>query len=302
MGLNALAVFAPSVGPVQASWLPVDAEVFPAKQRGAFFLTFGGSVTTPPGPGYRGERSVVRLPFDLQSGRVTGSAQPILRYRGDRLQMPVGVAFGRDGLYVVPLFPVRDEVSGVLRVSHDPSRDHPARIDRDESPVVLLATRGCNGCHASYEGRQSVGPSLDPPALVARAHERLTTEEYRRSLVELDARDDEPYASYRDARGDVLAAEGRERVRRWLKYRIMEPRFDTTTSLMPNQGISENEAERLANYFIDNGWDKAATSNTERGWLDRVEGVIPRPRFRHFAVAFVLGLAVGGWMVSRRRS
>lgn len=302
MGLDALAVFAPSVGPAQAAWLPSDAEVFPLEQRSAFYLTFGGSVTTPPGPGYRGERSVVRLPFDAQSGRVTGSAQPILRYRGDRLQMPVGIAFGHDGLYVIPLFPVRGEASGVLRVSYDPSRDHPARIDRDESPVVLLATRGCNGCHASYEGRQSVGPSLDPPALVARAHDRLTSEEYRRSVLAIDDRDDEPYASYRDARREVLAAEGRERVRRWLKYRIMEPRFDTTTSLMPNQGISENEADRIADYFIDNGWDKAPTSDARTGWIARVEGAIPRPRFRHFVVVFVLGLAVGAWLVSLRRS
>jgi hypothetical protein len=167
--------------------------------------------------------------------------------------------------------------------------------------VVLLATRGCNGCHASYEGRQSVGPSLDPVALVARAHERLTTEEYRRSVLELDARDDEPYASHRDARSDVLAAEGRERVRRWLKYRILEPRFDTTTSLMPNQGITEDEAERLADYFVDKGWDAAATAAASR-WLARVEATLPRPRHRHFVVTFVLGLAVGGWMFSRRRS
>ncbi|HET9062499.1 MAG TPA: PQQ-dependent sugar dehydrogenase, partial [Candidatus Binatia bacterium] len=302
MGINALAVFAPSVGPAQAAWLPADASVFPAGHRGAFYLTFGGSVTTPPGPGFRGERSIVSLPFDMKSGRVTGSAQPILRYRGESLQMPVGVAFGSDGLYVVPIFPVRDGETGILRVSYDPSRTHPARIDRDESPPVLLATRGCNGCHASYEGRQSIGPSLDPPALVARAHDRVTADAYRRSVLELDALDEEPYLSYREARKEVLAAEGRDRVRLWLKYRIMEPRFDTTTSLRPNQGISAVEADRIASYFVDNGWGKDAASGVESDWRARLANRLPRLRYRYFIVTFVLGLAGGAWIASRRRS
>jgi hypothetical protein len=302
MGLNALAVFAPSVGPSQAAWLPADAGAFPKDLRSAFYLTFGGSVTTPPGPGYRGERSVVRLPFDTRSGGVVGNAQPILRYRGAELQMPVGIAFGPDGLYVVPIFPVRDGTSGILRVSYDPTRTHPARIDRDESPVVLLATRGCNGCHASYEGRESVGPSLDPPALVARTLERLASEEYRRSVLEVDALDDEPYVSYRAARAEVLAAEGRERVRRWLKYRILEPRFDTTTSLMPNQGISAVEADRIATYLVENGWGKTPASDVGPGWIARIENALPRPRYRHFVVPFVLGLAIGAWGIARRRS
>jgi hypothetical protein len=118
MGLNALAVFAPSVGPVQAAWLPADASVFPAGHRGAFYLTFGGSVTTPPGPGFRGERSIVSLPFDMKSGRVTGSAQPILRYRGESLQMPVGVASGATGC-TSPVVSGAWRCSGVLRVSID---------------------------------------------------------------------------------------------------------------------------------------------------------------------------------------
>jgi hypothetical protein len=71
---------------------------------------------------------------------------------------------------------------------------------------------------------------------------------------------------------------------------------------MPNQGISENEAERLADYFVDNGWNKPAASAAEASWLARAEGALPRPRHRHFVVAFVVGLGIGAWIVSRRRS
>lgn len=302
MGTNALAVFAPSVGPAQATWLSSEATVFPASHRSAFYVTFGGSVTTPPGPGWRGERSVVGLPYDMKAGRLTASAQPLLRYRGESLQMPVGVAFGADGLYVAPLFPVRDGTAAILRVSYDPSRSHPARIDRDESPAVLLAMSGCNGCHASYEGRQSVGPSLDPPALVARIRDRLTSDDYARSALELDALDEEPYVSYRQARKEVLAADGREQVRLWIKYRIMEPRFDTMASLMPNQGMSADKAERLASYFVDHGWGKAVPLAQGSGWAERLRNALPQPRYRYFVVPFVVGLLGGGWIASRRRS
>ena len=43
MGVNALAVFAPAVGPVQTAWLAPDNDLFPLKYRNAFFIAFGGA-------------------------------------------------------------------------------------------------------------------------------------------------------------------------------------------------------------------------------------------------------------------
>jgi hypothetical protein len=304
MGIHALAVFAPSVGPAQAAWLPESSTIFPGQYAGAFYLTFGGSLQTIPGPGPRGERSVVYMPYDHARGMVLEPPRPLVRYRGDALQMPVGVAFGPDGLYVTPLFPVRDGNSGVLRVSYDPEREHPLRIARDESPAQLLTTYGCHGCHAAYENRTSMGPSLNPLALVARVQQRLLSDDYARQVLEIDALSEEPYSLYRDARREVMAAEGKDKVRLWIKYRILEPRFDSTTSMMPTQGISEAEADRLATYFVDAGWGKTELAPTEPEWLTRLKDALPLPRYpryRYFVFPLAAGLAAGWWLGSRRR-
>ena len=301
MGTHALAVFAPSVGPAQATWLPAASEVFPRNYAGAFYLTFGGSLLTIPGPGPRGERSIVYMPYDHETGLVKEPPQPLMRYRGDELQMPVGVAFGPDALYVAPLFPVRDQTSAILRVAYDPTREHPLRIARDESPAQLLTTYGCHGCHASYENRGSMGPSLDPPGLVARVHARVNSDDYERQVLEVDDLEAEPYRSYREARRRVREAEGKEKVRLWLKYRILEPRFDTPASLMPTQGLSEVEAERLASYFVDSGWGKSELVATDPEWLTRLRGAGPVPRYRYFVVPLAVGVAAGWWLGARHR-
>ena len=303
MGTNALAVFAPSVGPSQAAWLPEDSEVFPAERRGKFYVAFGGSIMTPPGPGLRGERSVVALSYDRASGRLERGIEALLRFRGDDLQLPAGLAFGPDGLYVAPLFPSGGGRSPILRVSYDPERGHPFQVDRDETAVVLLAAHGCNGCHASYEGQPSIGPSLDPPTLVQKVMDRVSSAGYTDELRRIDALDEEPYASYRGARREVEAAKGKEKARLWLKYRIMEPRFDTTVSMMPNQDVSQAHAERLASYFVDNGWsEEAATAGKPSGLAAGIRSRMPRPRYRHVVLGLLAGVAAGYALARRHRS
>lgn len=301
MGTHALAVFAPSVGPAQTAWLSEGSKIFPTRFAGAFYMAFGGSLLTVPGSGPRGERSIVYMPFDLASDSVREPPQPLARYRGNELQMPVGLAFGPDALYVAPLFPVRGGTSAILRIVHDPARGHPYRIDRDASPAQLLTTYGCHGCHASYENRASIGPSLDPPGLVSRVHAHISSPAYAEEVEAIDALTEEPFVSYRDERRAVLDARGKEKIRLWLTYRMLEPSFDTTSSMMPKQGLSFADAERLAEYFVDSGWGKADVAPEEPRPLDRLKALLPPPRHRHVAVALAAGLIVGLWLARRRR-
>jgi len=302
MGTNALAVFAPAVGPSQAAWLPQTSEVFPSERRGAFYVAFGGSPAKPAGPGLRGERSIVGLSYDAASDRLLRGIEPLLRYRGTELQLPAGLAFGPDGLYVAPLFPTRTGRSPILKVSYDPQRGHPFQVDRDEAPTVLLAMHSCNGCHAAYEGQPSVGPTLDPPTLVANVMDRVGADGYADELRRIDALDEEPYISTRAARREVAAAKGKEKARLWLKYRIMEPRFDTTVSMMPNQGVSQAHAERLARYFVETGWRDKAPATKASGLAATILSRFPTPRYRHFVLALLVGIAAGYWLARRGAS
>jgi hypothetical protein len=302
MGLNAAAVFAPAVGPAQVAWLGPQHAALPPEYRHAFYLALGGSVWAAPGEGMRGEKSVVRLSFDLAAGRADSAPDPVLSYRGRGVQMPVGVAVGPDGLYVAPLFALRDGQGAVLKLRHDPDRAHPFVIHRDDSPLALIASRGCLGCHDAYQGAGTLAPTLDPQKLVSRVQQRLESSAYARSLREVDALDGEPYTTYRRAREQVVRARGKEKVRLWLKYRLLEPRFDATASMMPNMDLTEGEALRLANYFVEQGWT-GTPANEPSSFIERLIDSLPHARRSHVAIAFVLGLATAaaGALWSRRR-
>jgi glucose/arabinose dehydrogenase len=304
MGTNALAVFAPSVGPAQMEWLARDAERFPEQYRGRLFMSFPGSTQAAPGPGTRGDKTVVALDLDLATGSAKGSPHPVLRYRGAGQQMPVGLAFGPDGLYVVPLFDVRGASSAVLRLRYAPEEAHPFVMD-EGAPAILLGSLGCMGCHATYEGRQGAAPSLDAYWLVRRTRARLSSADYARTVAAADAIAKSPQKDFREARRQILAASGKDQVRLWLTYRIFEPQFEDPAVLMPKQDVTLAQAEKLASYLVLTGWtdDEPLTRAGARS-RDAVANALPALRYRHLAAALVLGV-VGGLIVGlgmRRRT
>jgi hypothetical protein len=128
--------------------------------------------------------------------------------------------------------------------------------------------------------------------------ERLHSAKYVGSLAEIDRLKIEPFVSYTKARRDVAAAEGMDRIRLWLRYRIQEPRFDATNSQMPNFGLSEQQAQLIADYLL-----KTEPENSSSGVYSRISNYLPTPRYRHVVGAFVLGCVAGlaGMRIQRYR-
>jgi MYXO-CTERM domain-containing protein len=77
-------------------------------------------------------------------------------------------------------------------------------------------------------------------------------------------------------------------VRRWLRYRIQEPRFDDPSALMPNLDLNAAEASRIADYLMTAPPPRAPASA-----LDRLRDALPAPRYEYIALAFVLGALLG---------
>jgi hypothetical protein len=96
-----------------------------------------------------------------------------------------------------------------------------------------------------------------------------------------------------------------ERIRTWMIYHIMEPRFDNPNSQMPNLGLTKAQATLLTDYLI----------GKEEGFyqqlLDRINSRLPPVlSLRHLLYAAVAGgvLGVGGvlalwwlWRLNQRR-
>jgi glucose/arabinose dehydrogenase len=289
MGMNAAAVFSPSPAPVQMIYLSPDAANVPPAYRDAFVIAMSG-LPAQRGPGNRpGAKGVVLLRYDFETGVVRELPRNILRYRGREYQSVVGVAAAEDGLFVVPLLPDREGRSTVLRLRHAPDAPHPYLVlDAGDGGQIFLQ-RGCIGCHAVGNRRLGIaGPPLDQAELVARLRARLEDPGWERQALALDTLEQEPWRSFRDARRDVLAAEGRERVRRWLEYRIQEPRFDDPNATMPDLGLTAGEAARVADYLMT---PPAAPADASA--IDRLREWLPAPRYEFIALAFAVGALLG---------
>lgn len=303
IGVNADAVLKPSPGPVQMAYLPPGAEGFREETTGQFFVAMSGLPSQEGPPERPGAKGVVTIPYDLDEARLDGVPASFLRFRGPGHQSVTGLGFGPDGaLYVVPLFPDRRGSSAVLRITHDPGNAHPHLVV-DREPEQLLARRGCYGCHALGGQRQSdVGPPLDRDSLVPRLRERLTSEDYLRLLADLDTLEAGPLADYREERRAVREAEGMERLRLWIRYKLEEPRFANPGAAMPDLGLTAGEARSIADHLVS---EPEPPSTVER-IKGVVRSVLPAPSYRTLVLAFAAGFllagvaAVGGFYLRRR--
>ncbi|MGH8502576.1 MAG: PQQ-dependent sugar dehydrogenase [Gammaproteobacteria bacterium] len=301
---NADYVFLESVGPAQMGFLEPASHLFPQRFRGQFYLAL--SSKTPETAG------VVRMAYGFQEGRMTAVPEYVLQAAQDAYNPLTGLAFGPDGLYFAPILPLANGRSAVLKLEYEPRNAHPITLrDLIEAEVSvadgesIMARRGCFGCHKvqGVPGRGGTkGPVLGDDAMVRRVEQRVNSEAFLESLQELDARDEAPFNRFEQARDRLAEAQGLERVRLYVKYQILEPRFDGPASAMPNLGLTEGEADAITGFLL---------GEADKGFVDKLKERLFRNEQRRLALAFVAGLCVGlpVWfalsrlarLVSRRR-
>lgn len=306
MGARSAQLFSPSVGIVHLDFIPENNALFPEDYRGRFVSATAG-VPGATGPGERGSRSILFWEYDFDARRMAGAPRHLLRYRGSGIQIPVSVALGPDALYFAALLPNQAGATPIYRIRYDPAAGYPHRLGASQSPQALINRYGCRQCHKVEGKGGTVGSALDS-TLVARLTERLNAPAYAARVAEVDKIDAEPFAGYRAARADILAATGEERVRRWLPVYLREPKFDNPEVEMPALGISEVHAGRIAAYLIESTLEKPpAVSRLDRlrFWVARL---VPDLRYRHLLFMFGLGSGAGAAFllalqaVARRRA
>jgi hypothetical protein len=202
----------------------------------------------------------------------------------------------------VPTLPNAEGRSFVLKIAYEPNHQHPYLIADGKDPQALMGEKGCLGCHQLGDEGGTAGPTLNQPQLVERIDARLNSQEYVQTLNEVDSLDREPFVSFRDARDEVMELEGQQKIRTWMIYHIMEPRFDNPNSLMPNTGLSRAEAALITDYLLQ-----------ERPFLERTKDkviqylpatILPRHLFFALGIGLVLGAVFSAALltvISRRR-
>lgn len=292
IGINASAVFAPAISPVQMDYQHAQ-EPLPAAYRGTFFIALAADTRDP----LRRQRpGVLAVRYDLVQRRVADIPRYLVEYRGGtRTQAVTGVSLGEGGLYFVPIYPDAAGESAVYRTFAAPDREHPIVLGRDLDAVTRMRDWGCFGCHASGGYGGTFGPPLDSNALYQRLRQRLHSDEYEHAIELLRRTDPESVREFRAARDAVMAARGLERVRLWLRHKIRAPRFDNPSAQMPTLGVSEREAAFIADYLLRD----AAAGLNPRALVRR----LPPPRHRHAFYTFVAGAVIAAVAVTlwRRR-
>lgn len=282
IGARADVALAPDVGPAQVDYYPRSVTLFPNQYRQSFFVA-----TSKPE-----EAGVLRIGYSLDKERALGAPEYFLKYQGTPRQFVVGVAFGPDGLYFVPILPDAEGRSAIFKVAYSPDEQHPFLMIHTKEPESLMREKGCFGCHQLNSEGGTDAPPLDQRPMVDRLETRLNSEAYIEHLAEIDRLDREPFRSFREARVEVLQAENREKLRTWMIYHIMEPRFDNPYSQMPNLGLSKTEATVITDYLLKE------KSFTERG-KEAILQVLPAsPLPRHLFFAFGGGFVAGALLLA----
>ena len=264
--LAALLLLAPAAG-------PSDEQAWRWQSRWALAeLLDVARVEEPPGSAFARELSVRRAGPGVPPAwrgatlRVTGDGlqledrlgrgRPIVELRGEPAPSLLGVARGPTGLL---LLAEDDRLGGraVLELRYRPAFEYPFRIGHGPRVVdevdarghAAMVEAGCFACH-SLHGRRQVGPSLDRETLVPRLRERLFSAEYERRLAELDSVEGWGIARWREARAEILAAQGDERLQRWMRRHLTEPAFDEPQARMPPPGLTAQQLEAVGAFLL----------------------------------------------------
>lgn len=288
IALGAEFVFSPSIGPAQLAYVPADHEAFPERLRETFFLAASANRgNLRPG--------VLALRWTAGSENLSELPRWYVRSAHSEQQIVAAVAVGPDGVYFAPLLPLTSSGSPVLKVVPEGEGEGNHGVIAG-SPHNMMVESGCAGCHV-LDGDYGFGSNVGPPlnaldgSLQARLRAYLHSEGYLQSLQDLDV-SDSLHQYWSDARREVLAATGDERVRLWIKYRILEPRFDRAISAMPSLGIPEHDAEFIAKYL--------STTREVPLWRRVADRVLPQEGIgrKRMLVLFALGVFGGSVMTA----
>lgn len=298
IGTSAATVFFPAVAPVQLDYYS-QGSILPQKYERSFFVAASGWNTIQgPSPG----KGVLTFQYDLSLRKVVSVPEYIVQYTGSDYQAVAGVAIGKDGLYFVPLYSVHSNTGAVLKLQHKPGYIHSNRIGLSDRADVIIMEKGCLSCHSFKKERETTGPTLEQESLVSSIQTRLNSNEYRKSIRVLNEVSKEPYKSNTKARNDVLKAKDPEKVRTWLKYHLLEPKFDNPNAQMPNLGLTEEQAVAVADYLLKVKVNKKKKHKKTQN-LQTVTKA-PRTSMIYFGLGIVFGVLIAGFTTfvrSRRR-
>lgn len=252
MRANALYTWGPGSGFAPTGVAFAAGDALGVEHAHRLFVGLFGAVHLPgPNEGKRIAR------FDIgPDGWLQSAAADFVTYTGTRFASVTDVEWGPDGLYFADIYGESTEPhfgGGVIyRVVRDPDWTPPEDPLKSLSGVArgryLFFDTRCNACHVIEGAGGREGPSL------ANAREtlskRLLAPDYDRWLDELSAKEGRYFERNREKYQTLRDLHGAQRLRRWLRYHIHDPRFDNPKAKMPSHDLSDEDVDAIAAFLL----------------------------------------------------
>ncbi len=227
---------------------------------------------------------ILTFEYITASQRTAEAPRPVVMFDDTVLQTLTAVAVADMDVLFAGLFPDRSGTTWVYRLYPTDDDPYPFRLEERRSPQALMQHYGCLDCHRLYaNGAAGRAPVLDRDSLLARLQIRLLDENYAASFAMLDTIADPDVRHASEFRHALIDFEGRERIRKWVEFRIREPRFDDPGAAMPQLAVAEADAEAIARFLV--GSDSVSTD---------VHGSLHADALEERGIAFDLALVGAG--------
>lgn len=254
--LNALYTWGPQHGTAPTGVTFLRRPVLGPSTEGRLFVGTFNTQLVVPGPF---TQAILELTLDSRTGRLVRQPERLIQHNGDTMANVVGLAEGPDGLYFTDYF---GEVTDgrtrghgrIWKVVVDPSTLSPALASGAPTlpPVEhgrVLFSQHCTACHRVNGQGGTTGPELS--RVYANLSLTLQSAAYEATLTRLLTSQESFFVEQRDRLLDVQQAKGPQRVERWIRHHLEEPRFDNPLSQMPSfSWLKPEEREDLTAFLM----------------------------------------------------
>lgn len=260
MRMNALYTWGPPPPDARIGFSPVGLEVVPgdmlASEEPYLLLCNLFGQVYHPGPTLA--KRMVGFGY-RPSGHLESAPEDVVIYRGQWFQTPLDVARGPDGIYFSDLYGEGEAphqgTGTIWRVT--PTDAAQARIFEEGSDLTGLARarwvwkqNRCDGCHVIDGEGHTVAMALTDYGPFVRG--KVLSRDFETQMEALLAREERFFVERRDVYRDLLDRRGEDRVRAWLRRKIVDPRFDDPNVKMPTYThLADEDVDSLVELLLD---------------------------------------------------
>ncbi len=208
-------------------------------------------------------KSILQCIMHPQLPALIRSPEPVVQYQGELATTILGLAEGPDGIYFTDFFGEATSgldatgTGGVWKLMPskatlglpDTSEVEMASLSSSERGQILFS-QFCRACHRIEGNGGHEGPELTH--VIKNLDLRLNSQAYESELARLLASQNPFMKEQRGFLEEVQKTKGQDRIKIWIWYHLIEPRFDNLYAKMPrfSPGLTDDQRRDIVAFLL----------------------------------------------------